>query len=342
MCFSRCRPCNWGDKIVFYPSTGTKTPFKSVGHELAPTAFIPQRIQGDGKVNPLWYNASKGDDEVLILTEEWIQAFEKSLYEQEKAVATVEKYVRDVRAFGAFAGACEVTKETVLGYKTYLQERYTTASVNSVLSSLGAFFGFLGRKDLCVKRMKQQRSVFATKEKELSRAEYERLLNAALEKGNCRLYLLMQTVCACGIRVSEVRYITVEAVRRGYADIACKGKRRRIYLPGELCRQLRGYTREKGIPSGAVFVTRNGKPLDRSNIWSDMKKLCQTARVEQSKVFPHNLRHLFARTYYSIHKDIVRLADILGHSAIDTTRIYTMESGEVHRKQINRLGLVRC
>ena len=279
---------------------------------------------------------------MLILTAELTDAFEKALREQERAGATVEKYMRDLRAFGAYVGDGEVNKQAVLDYKAYLQERYATASVNSVLSSLGAFFAFCERRDLCVKRIKQQKNVFAAREKELTRAEYERLLSAALDKGNRRLYLLMQTVCACGIRVSEVQFITAEAVRRGYADIACKGKRRRVYLPGELCRQLRGYMREKGITAGAVFVTRAGKPLDRSNIWSDMKKLCQAARVSAEKVFPHNLRHLFARTYYSIHKDIVRLADILGHSNIDTTRIYTMESGDVHRKQINRLGLVRC
>ena len=279
---------------------------------------------------------------MLILTAELTDTFEKALREQERAGATVEKYMRDLRAFGAYVGDGEVNKQVVLDYKAHLQKRYATASVNSVLSSLGAFFAFCERRDLCVKRIKQQKNVFAAKERELTRAEYERLLSAALDKGNCRLYLLMQTVCACGIRVSEVQFITAEAVRRGYADIACKGKRRRVYLPGELCRQLRGYMREKGITAGAVFVTRSGKPLDRSNIWSDMKKLCQAARVSAEKVFPHNLRHLFARTYYSIHKDIVRLADILGHSNIDTTRIYTMESGDVHRKQINRLGLVRC
>lgn len=279
---------------------------------------------------------------MLILTAELTDAFEKALREQERAGATVEKYMRDLRAFGAYVGDGEVNKQVVLDYKAHLQKRYATASVNSVLSSLGAFFAFCERRDLCVKRIKQQKNVFAAREKELTRAEYERLLSAALDKGNRRLYLLMQTVCACGIRVSEVQFITAEAVRRGYADIACKGKRRRVYLPGELCRQLRGYMREKGITAGAVFVTRSGKPLDRSNIWSDMKKLCQAARVSAEKVFPHNLRHLFARTYYSIHKDIVRLADILGHSNIDTTRIYTMESGDVHRKQINRLGLVRC
>ena len=300
------------------------------------------RIPGNDISQYLCYNAHKGDGEMLILTAGMIEAFEKDLYEQERAPATVEKYVRDVRAFCEFAKGEEVSKETVLDYKAELQQKYATGSVNSMLSSLGAFFAFCERRDLCVKRIKQQKNVFAAKEKELSRAEYQRLLNAALDKGNKRLYLLMQTVCACGIRVSEVQFITAEALKRGYADISCKGKRRRVYLPAELCRQLRGYIKERGITTGAVFITRNGKVLDRSNIWSDMKKLCRAAHVEESKVFPHNLRHLFARTYYSIHKDIVRLADILGHSAIDTTRIYTMESGEVHKRQINRLGLVRC
>jgi len=208
---------------------------------------------------------------MLMLTDELLDAFENELREQERAPATVEKYMRDLHAFGSYAGEGGITKQVVLDYKAYLQNRYATASVNSTLSSLGAFFAFCERRDLCVKRIKQQKNVFTAREKELSRAEYERLLNAALEKGNQRLYLLMQTVCSCGIRVSELQFITAEAVKRGYADISCKGKRRRVYLPGELCRQLRCYLKERGITAGAVFVTRNGKPLDRSNIWSDMK-----------------------------------------------------------------------
>ena len=279
---------------------------------------------------------------MLMLTDELLDAFENELREQERAPATVEKYMRDLRAFGSYAGEGEITKQVVLDYKAYLQVKYATASVNSTLSSLGAFFAFCERRDLCVKRVKVQKTVYAAKERELSAAEYERLLCAAQAKGDERLYLLMQTVCACGIRISELRFITAEAVQCGCADICCKGKRRRVYLPAALCKQLRPYLRKRGIESGAVFVTRGGSPMDRSNIWSQMKALCRAARVQESKVFPHNLRHLFARTFYTIHKDIVRLADILGHSAIDTTRIYTMESGDVHRKQINRLGLVRC
>ena len=278
----------------------------------------------------------------MVITQGQIEAFEVYLKEQERASATVEKYVRDVRAFGAFTDEREIDKALVMAYKMHLQERYATASVNSALSSLGAFFGFCERRDLCVKRVKEQKAVFAAKERELSVSEYERLLSAAQARGDERLYLLMQTVCACGIRVSELQFITAEAVRYGYADISCKGKKRRVYLPAALCKQLRPYLRKRGIVSGAVFITRSGKPMDRSNIWSQMKELCRAAHVQESKVFPHNLRHLFARTFYTIHKDIVRLADVLGHSSIDTTRIYTMECGEVHRRRIDRLNLVRC
>jgi len=231
-------------------------------------------------------------------------------------------------------------KGIVLAYKAYLCDFYAPASVNSVLSSLNSFFNYMEWYDLRVKNLKIQRQIFASTEKELTKCEYERLLQAAKKK-NERLFILLQTICSTGIRVSEVRYITVEAVRRGIADINCKGKRRRVFLPNQLCRILKQYIKAKKIKCGAVFVTKNGNPLDRSNIWSDMKKLCKSANVAEKKVFPHNLRHLFARTYYSIQKDIVRLADILGHSNVNTTRIYTMETGEIHRLQIQKLGLLR-
>ena len=193
-----------------------------------------------------------------------------------------------------------------------------------------------------VKNLKIQKQIFASTDKELTKTEYDRLLQVAKQKKNERLYLLMQTICSTGIRVSEVRYVTVEAVSRGIAEINCKGKRRQVFLPKQLCQILKQYIKEQKIKSGAVFVTKNGNPLDRSNIWSDMKKLCKAANVSEKKVFPHNLRHLFARTYYSLQKDIVRLADILGHSNVNTTRIYTMETGEIHRRQIQKLGLLRC
>ena len=196
--------------------------------------------------------------------------------------------------------------------------------------------------DLKIKSVKIQRKIFSSQENELTKSEYERLLDAAKSKNNERLYLLMQTICSTGIRVSELKFITVEVLKRGFSEIYNKGKRRTVFLPDKLCRALRAYTRQQNITNGAVFVSRNGKPLDRSNIWSDMKKLCESANVSPKKVFPHNLRHLFARTYYGLQKDIVRLADILGHSSVNTTRIYTMESGEIHRKQIQKLGLLRC
>ena len=277
-----------------------------------------------------------------FINEERIQAFGKHLIEEEKATATVEKYVHDVTVFAEWLGSHDLEKTVVLAYKADLCEYHAPASVNAALSSLNRFFDFCGRHDLRVKNLKIQRQMFASSDKELSKAEYERLLTAAKSKQNERLYLLMQTICSTGIRVSELRFITVEAVDRGIAEINCKGKRRQVFLPKELRKRLSQYLRSQKRKSGAVFVTKNGNPLDRSNIWSDMKKLCKSAGVSEKKVFPHNLRHLFARTFYSLQKDVVRLADILGHSSINTTRIYTMETGAVHLRQIERLGLLRC
>ena len=211
-----------------------------------------------------------------------------------------------------------------------------------MLSSLNSFFVFLERHDCRVKTLKIQKQIFAPLERELTRAEYERLLSTAQTLHKQRLYLLMQTVCSTGIRISELHFITVSALYRETAEIRCKGKIRQVFLPKKLCRILLRYAKEQNIRSGPVFVTRGGKPLDRSNVWSEMKKLCEHAGVSKEKVFPHNLRHLFARTYYAQQKDIVRLADVLGHSNINTTRIYTMETGEEHRKQLEKLGLLRC
>lgn len=269
--------------------------------------------------------------------------FRAHLLEEERAAATIAKYLHDVTVFLHYLGTRTLDKSEVIAYKTHLAERYAPASVNAALSSLNRYFRFLGREELTVRALRLQRNLFAGEDKELSRAEYERLLAAARGDDNERLYLLMQTVCATGIRISELPYITREAICHGVAEICCKGKRRRVLLPQALCRALLQYARREGIKGGPVFVTKNGKPLDRSNIWADMKKLCGAANVSQNKVFPHNLRHLFARTYYSIHKDIVRLADILGHTSVNTTRIYTMETGETHRRQLDRLGLfLRC
>ena len=276
------------------------------------------------------------------ITSKDIKGFEAFLYNREKSENTIKKYLRDVRFFIKYTGSKCISKADVLEYKRIICENYSPKSVNSMLSSLNAFFEFLNRYDLKVKSLKIQRQIFSDKAKELAKCEYERLLTAARSKKNERLYLLMQTLASTGLRVSEIKYITAEAVRSGIATIKCKGKIRQVFLPKNLCKMLKAYIKTQNIKSGSVFVTSTGKPLDRSNIWKMLKSLCSSAGVSKEKVFPHNFRHLFARTYYSIQKDIVRLADILGHSSINTTRIYTTESGDVHIKQIQRLGLLRC
>ena len=276
------------------------------------------------------------------ITNELIENFKIDLIEEEKAQATIEKYIRDILAFVEWLSGRTVEKQVVLEYKQKLIAKYAPASVNSVLSSLNRFFAFAQWFNCKVKSIKIQKQVFAKQERELTKAEYDRLLAAALHKDNKRLYLLMQTICSTGIRVSELKFITVEAVKAQKAIINLKGKARSVFLPDMLCKMLLRYIKEEQIKSGSVFVSKNGRPLDRCNIYHDMKKLCESANVDRSKVFPHNLRHLFARTYYSLEKDISRLADILGHSSVNTTRIYTMETGEIHRKQIQKLGLLRC
>ena len=277
-----------------------------------------------------------------IITKKLIDTFKTYLLNEEKSSSTLEKYIHDILAFSVWLGTNEVTKGTVLEYKKYLIDNYAPASVNSILSSLNSFFGFNEWVDCKVKTLKIQRQLFVSSSKELTKTEYKQLLNAALSQHNKRLYMLMQTICATGIRVSELKFITVDAVKSGVATINCKGKMRVVMMTKDLCKQLNAYIKEQKIKSGSVFVSKNGRPLDRSNIWSDMKKLCETAGVSKEKVFPHNLRHLFARTYYSLEKDIVRLADILGHANVNTTRIYTMESGEIHMRQLQKLGLLLC
>lgn len=274
------------------------------------------------------------------ITNQRIAEFKRHLVNEEKSAATVEKYMRDVCAFRCWCGTRELVKELILEYKKHLIEKYAPVSVNSMLSSLNCFFGFCNRYDLKVRTLKIQRQIFMSKEKELTKSEYNKLLAAARKKGNERLYLVMQTICSTGIRVSELRYVTIDAINSETAKIRCKGKVRNVFLPKQLCVILKKYAKRQGIKDGVVFITSKGKPLNRSNIWADMKRLCDAAGVEREKVFPHNLRHLFARTYYSLQKDIVRLSDILGHSSIDTTRIYTIETGEIHRRQIQKLGLL--
>lgn len=276
------------------------------------------------------------------ITNELIQKFKIHLINEEKSSATLEKYIRDVTTFMKWLDDKMVEKVIVMEYKQNLIENYAPASANSMLSSINSFFEYMEWFDCKVKTFKIQKQIFANKDKELSKAEYDRLLIAAKKKKNEKLYMLMQTICSTGIRVSELRYISTDAVRKGEAVINCKGKMRIVILPKQLCKMLSSYIKEQKISSGSVFVTKNGKPLDRSNIWKLMKTLCESAGVSKGKVFPHNLRHLFARTYYSLEKDVVRLADILGHSSVNTTRIYTMETGEQHRIQIQKLGLLRC
>lgn len=277
-----------------------------------------------------------------IITTEVMKKFKLHLYEEEKSDNTIEKYMRDVNAFREWLGGKEIDKSVVIAYKMELGEKYAPKSVNSILSSLNAIFVYMNWYDFKVKTIKIQRKIFAEKEKELTKAEYERLLSAAKNNKNERLYYLMQTIGSTGVRISELKYITCEAVRMGKAIINCKGKIRQIFLPKQLCKMLRMYINQQNIKSGPVFITKNQKPLDRSTVWKMLKGLCESANVEKCKVFPHNFRHLFAKTFYSLNKDIVRLADVLGHSNIETTRIYTMESGEVHIKQLQKLGLLRC
>ena len=262
------------------------------------------------------------------------------LEQEEKSQSTRQQYKRDLLRFFEFIGSTPVTKETVIRYKEELQKQYRPASVNAKLASLNGFLTFIGRSDLRVRQLKIQRRPFCSRERELSRGEYLRLISTAKKQENEKLALLIQTICGTGIRVSELQFITVEAVSAGEALISLKGKNRTILIAGKLRKALRSYAKRAGIFSGPIFITRTGRPLDRSNIWRMMKNLCADAGVEEKKVFPHNLRHLFARCFYSMDKDIARLADILGHSSINTTRIYIISSGQEHRRQIDALGLV--
>ena len=276
-----------------------------------------------------------------ILTEEMAKAFEKYLRREEKSDNTVKKYLRDMRAFAAYLNGAEVTKETVITFKSkLLGESYSVRSINSMLASLNGLFSFLGWEDCRVKSVKLQRQIYCPEEKELTKAEYMRLVDTAKQKGNERLNLILQTICGTGIRVSELQYITVEAVKNGEATVSLKGKTRSVFLVKELRKKLIRYAAKQNIQSGAVFITRTGKPMNRTNIWREMKGLCRQAGVNPKKVFPHNLRHLFARTFYGIEKDIAKLADILGHSSINTTRIYIISTGSEHRRRMEHMRLI--
>lgn len=268
-----------------------------------------------------------------------IGKFQTWLMEAEKSPLTVEKYLRDVESFIEWLGTRKLEKLAVLEFKRWLVERYAVASVNSILSAVNCYLSWLGREECRVKTLKVQRQTFCSGERELSKTEYRRLLWAAAERDS-RLWLLLQTLGATGIRVSEHRFLTVEAICQGWATVQSKGKTRTVFIPKKLCKSLLRYAKSHGIETGPVFVSRTGTPLDRSRIWAMMKGLCASAGVSEKKVFPHNLRHLFARLFYAMERDIVRLADILGHSSINTTRIYTAETGVTHRKQIEKMSML--
>lgn len=276
-----------------------------------------------------------------VLSEELLERYKNELRNSEKSERTICKYCHDILLFLHFLrGSKTAEKKDVIAYKNWLAGRYAASSVNSMLVALNGFLKYAGLNHCCVKLLRVQRSVFCDRRRELNREEYMRLLLAARHTGQEKLYLLIQTICATGIRVSELQYVTVEAIRRGMAIVDNKGKRRSILIPLKLQKCLTVYISSKKIETGSVFVTQSGKPIDRKNIWKSMKRLCEIADVDPNKVFPHNLRHLFAKEFYEKGKDITRLADILGHQNIDTTRRYIISSGEEHERLLNALDLM--
>ena len=278
----------------------------------------------------------------LQLTEREFDQFEDYLRHDEREESTIEAYLRSLTRFAEWADGRSVTKELAMEWKTALSESgYRPISVNAMLAAVNRFFTCMGREDCKVKYLKLQRQMFRKSEKDLSKEEYQRLVQAAHEKGDLRMELILETICATGIRVGELKYITVEAIRAGVAEIALKGKIRTILLPRRLCRKLQKYAKQQKIASGKIFLTQDGLPVSRQSIWTRMKALCEAAGVERSKVFPHNLRSLFARSFYGSCHDVVRLADVLGHSSIETTRIYLMSTGKEYLRQLDKLGLVQ-
>ena len=276
-----------------------------------------------------------------ILTDKQIAAFAVYLKSEEKSENTVEKYLRDVRVFDTYMCGAEITKEAVIAYKNkLLSENYAARSINSMLASINSLLSFLGWADLKVKSIKLQKQIYCSEEKELTRKEYERLCKAAKSNKNDRLNMILQTICGTGIRVSELQFITVEAVQKGEAVVSLKNKTRTVFIVRELQQTLLNYSKSQNITSGMIFVTRTGKAISRTNIWREMKSLCEQANVNPQKVFPHNLRHLFARVFYGIEKDIAKLADILGHSSINTTRIYIISTGTEHRQRMENMRLI--
>ena len=279
--------------------------------------------------------------EQKTVTKEKIRQFSDALAEEERSAGTIEKYVRDVRRFAAWLDGEEASRERTAAWRDGLLERgYAPVTINSMVAAVNQFFAVLGWEECKVKALKIQRKLFRDDRRELTREEYQRLLDAAHGLGRERLALLLETICATGIRVSEVKYITVEAAHAGRAEISLKGKLRTILLPGKLCRKLKKYARQQKNASGEIFLTRSGKSLSRRQIWAEMKRLCKAAGVAPSKVFPHNLRHLFARTFYKVCRDVVKLADVLGHSSVETTRIYLISTGAEHANILRKMRLV--
>lgn len=275
-----------------------------------------------------------------VITAKMENLFCEHLEQDEKRRHTIEKYRRDLRKFIDFINGGEVTKERVINFKEYLVENYALNSVNSILASINHFMVFAGWQEFRVKQLKKQRQVYCPEERELSRQEYFELIRTAKREGKERICLIIQTIGSTGIRISELPSITVQAVKDGGVQVDCKGKSRQVLMPKKLTMKLMHYIKKEKIRSGPVFRTKQGNPIDRSNIWKEMKKICRKAGIKEKKVFPHNLRHLFACSFYQMEKDIAKLADLLGHSNINTTRIYIISSGGEHRKQIERMNLL--
>ena len=275
------------------------------------------------------------------MTNEQIAFYGKALRLEERCEATIQKYLGAVTAlFDFLPDGKVVSQEAALAWKEEISGGFTAGTVNVMISAANRFFAFMKWNDVRLKQIKTQRRIFRDRDRELTKTEYMRLLNAAWKNDNLRLYYLMQTLGSTGVRVSELRFITVEAVHAGKAVVDCKGKRREVLISKKLRKRLLAYCEEAKITSGPVFVTKNGKPLNRSNIWKELQRLCDDASVDRRKVFPHNFRHLFAVTFYRMQKDIAKLADLLGHASVNTTRIYIMESGAEHERQLEKLGLV--
>lgn len=274
------------------------------------------------------------------ITQQRINLYCQWLYQNEKSRGTIKKYRYYLEQLLEYLQGQEIDKERLLQWKQELRKRLSPSTVNCALAALNGFLRYEGWDHLTVRFIKVARRIFCQEKRDLSRLEYSRLIETAEAQGKERMALLMQTVCSTGIRISELSYITVEAVKQQYAEVECKGKIRRVLMTEELCRMLKKYAKRKNITAGTIFVTRTGKPLDRSNIWREMKKISLESGVKREKVFPHNLRHLFAKVYYSMERDLLRLSDILGHSNINTTRIYTMESGGNHIRQLEKMNLL--